>query len=216
MSTVMNKNFKKYSKTTAKQVGKLAKSALTPKHCGYYNCTKTPEFLSLDNLCDKHAILLDKKNISECVNYQKCKTWKPIKFKLCPNCNEIESSKSFQKPKNFKPGKYDLEHSPKWRDEKDWGYHVYILELSDNTYYVGQTGDLRVRLSQHQRNEHKTTAGKNPQLIWFGEFPTREIAVEQEVEIKLMRDKDRNQFTRLIIEFNDLVKLTQSYKRVSR
>ena len=69
-------------------------------------------------------------------------------------------------------------------------FHVYILKLRDANgridFYAGQTNDLLVRLTEHQDGLTKTTAGKNPCLVWFHPVDGREKALEAEKELQAM------------------------------
>ncbi len=68
-------------------------------------------------------------------------------------------------------------------------YHVYLLLCSDGTYYTGYTGDLSHRLKQHQSGSipRSYTKSRRPvELVWAGEFKTREEARVQEKRIKQM------------------------------
>ena len=45
--------------------------------------------------------------------------------------------------------------------------YVYFLKLSDNTYYVGQTYDLKIRLREHRDGLQRQTKNKDPKLVYF-------------------------------------------------
>ncbi len=64
-------------------------------------------------------------------------------------------------------------------------FHVYILRCGDGTYYTGHTDDLAVRMTQHHEGKIGYTATRKPvELIWAGEFETREGALAFELQIK--------------------------------
>ncbi len=47
-------------------------------------------------------------------------------------------------------------------------WYVYILELADGGYYIGQTNDLATRIAEHAvGGGAKATQGKAPRLVWF-------------------------------------------------
>ncbi len=48
-------------------------------------------------------------------------------------------------------------------------HYIYFLKLSDNTYYVGQTTDLKIRLREHRDGLQRQTANKNPRLVYYEE-----------------------------------------------
>lgn len=64
--------------------------------------------------------------------------------------------------------------------------HVYILECSDGSYYVGSTPNLGKRLAQHQTGFFGGyTASRLPvQLVWSEKFPTDNDAFLRERQIK--------------------------------
>lgn len=66
-------------------------------------------------------------------------------------------------------------------------YHVYMLLCADGTYYTGYTGDLPRRLKQHQSGAipRSYTKSRRPvELVWAGEFKTKEEARVHEKKIK--------------------------------
>ena len=64
-------------------------------------------------------------------------------------------------------------------------FYVYILLCGDGTYYTGQTDDLVSRLQQHYVGDTSYTATRKPaELVWQGEFETREGAIAFEQQIK--------------------------------
>jgi predicted GIY-YIG superfamily endonuclease len=83
-------------------------------------------------------------------------------------------------------------------------YYVYILLCADGSFYTGYTGDLIRRLKQHQSGSipRSYTKPRRPvELVWAGEFETKEEARANEKKIKrwkpnrkeiLIRD-DKNQ-----------------------
>lgn len=66
-------------------------------------------------------------------------------------------------------------------------YFVYILRCSDGTLYTGYTGDLIRRVKQHQSGSipRAYTKPRRPvELVWAGEFETKEEARANEKKIK--------------------------------
>ena len=64
-------------------------------------------------------------------------------------------------------------------------FFAYLLGCSDGSYYVGQTDDLDVRMHQHSVGRIGYTATRKPvELLWKGEFETREGAIAFERQIK--------------------------------
>jgi predicted GIY-YIG superfamily endonuclease len=66
-------------------------------------------------------------------------------------------------------------------------YFVYILRCADGTYYTGYTGNLLQRYKQHQSGAipRSYTKSRRPvELVWAGEFETKEEARANEKKIK--------------------------------
>lgn len=64
-------------------------------------------------------------------------------------------------------------------------FYTYLLRCSDATYYAGQTDDLDARMHQHAIGKVGYTATRKPvELVWRGEFETRESAIAFEQQIK--------------------------------
>ncbi|MFA5158789.1 MAG: GIY-YIG nuclease family protein [Patescibacteria group bacterium] len=64
-------------------------------------------------------------------------------------------------------------------------HYTYLLELSDNNYYVGSTKDLRARLKKHQLGEVPHTSKHRPvDLAWYASFKTRKLAQDFEKYLK--------------------------------
>ena len=64
-------------------------------------------------------------------------------------------------------------------------FYVYILRCADGSYYVGHTDDMVLRMQQHENGEVGYTALRKPvELMWQGEFETREGALAFELQIK--------------------------------
>ncbi len=64
-------------------------------------------------------------------------------------------------------------------------FYVYILRCADGSYYVGHTDDMVLRMQQHENGKVGYTALRKPlELMWQGEFETREGALAFELQIK--------------------------------
>jgi len=63
---------------------------------------------------------------------------------------------------------------------------VYVIECADGSHYIGQTGDLRTRWSQHRAGTAaKWTKNHKPRkIVHYEELPSREEAVEREKWLK--------------------------------
>lgn len=73
-------------------------------------------------------------------------------------------------------------------------FTVYILLCNDNSFYVGQTNNLTLRLRQHSKGKCISTKNKRPiELVYYMDFCTRVQALKREKEIKsLTRFEKKN------------------------
>jgi predicted GIY-YIG superfamily endonuclease len=92
------------------------------------------------------------------------------------------------------------------KDEEAKCFFVYILKLDDGNFYIGQTRELRERISEHKDNKTDSTAKKNPKLQYFEIVQTREIAIEREKELKAIVKANQREIRRMIITFQDYIK----------
>lgn len=66
-------------------------------------------------------------------------------------------------------------------------FYVYLLQCSDQSFYIGHTDNMEARLVQHQRGELKGcyTKSRLPVvLLKAGMFETREEALSAEQQMK--------------------------------
>jgi len=65
-------------------------------------------------------------------------------------------------------------------------FWTYILRCADNSYYTGHTDDLEHRFAQHQTGMVRgyTYERRPVELVWAGDFATREEALSAETKIK--------------------------------
>jgi len=65
-------------------------------------------------------------------------------------------------------------------------YYVYIIQSKkDESYYVGTTEDLKVRLQEHNGGEVRYTSSKIPyELIWYCAFQNKKRAIDFEKYLK--------------------------------
>jgi putative endonuclease len=62
---------------------------------------------------------------------------------------------------------------------------VYILKCSDDTFYVGCSGDIKDRLKRHSKGEVKYTSSRLPvQITHLSIFPNKYKAFEFETYLK--------------------------------
>jgi predicted GIY-YIG superfamily endonuclease len=78
-------------------------------------------------------------------------------------------------------------------------YFVYILRCADGTYYTGYTANLIRRYKQHQSGAipRSYTKSRRPvELVWAGEFETKEEARTNEKKIKRWNTKRKEDLIR--------------------
>ncbi|MFA5877736.1 MAG: GIY-YIG nuclease family protein [Candidatus Paceibacterota bacterium] len=64
-------------------------------------------------------------------------------------------------------------------------HFVYLLRLSNDSYYVGQTTNVEARLKKHVKGDVKSTAKyQDKTLVWYGAFEDKSIAIEFEKYLK--------------------------------
>ena len=88
--------------------------------------------------------------------------------------------------------------------------YVYILKLSDGTFYVGQTNDLRIRLQEHQDGLQTQTKGKDPKMVYYQSFDgMRKLVDEQEMELTILNSsgKGRRKLRQVIEGFRAPLRL---------
>ena len=49
--------------------------------------------------------------------------------------------------------------------------YVYVMKLSDNSFYVGKTPSLNVRFREHKDDQVMSTKGKDPRPVYFEAVP---------------------------------------------
>ncbi len=62
-------------------------------------------------------------------------------------------------------------------------------------------------MGEHRDGKTKSTAGKNPLLVWFDVVDTREEAAEGEAYLKALIDRNEREVRRMVNQFQDLVSL---------
>ena len=178
------------------------------KTCAYQNCDR---FIARwFELCQEHNADKQVGLIDPCPD---CGQYKDPRFPLCRQCNAGAKSATPKSATSGRRGKYDPESNPKWArgDADAEGFFAYVLKLSDGTFYAGHTNDIRVRLSEHRDGGTKSTAGKNPKLLWLSsQFETRGEATDAEAELKWLIDKNPREIRRMIFEFQDIIKLVDT------
>lgn len=72
-------------------------------------------------------------------------------------------------------------------------YFTYILELSDNTYYIGYTNNLWQRVKAHNEGKGaKRTRGRSPVLLKYYEtFKSKSEAMKREYFLKKLTREEK-------------------------
>ena len=135
--------------------------------CRFWDCTeRVRQFM-----CGEHYRSYKKGEIDACPS---CKRFKLAKYDTCMDCRK-GSGKAAPKAQGGTGGakrgskRYRREHSDAWAsgDAEASEFYVYILKLEDGSFYAGQTREIRERLMEHRDGMTKSTAGKDPKLVWF-------------------------------------------------
>ncbi len=170
------------------------------KACGYQDCGEAipPWF----DLCIAHNSAKQNGEIDQC---PRCGQYKAANFPLCRNCNASRS----QAARSARPSRYEPESNPKWdaADQEGDVFFIYILKLDGGKFYAGHTRELRERMGEHRDGKTRSTAGKNPLLVWFEDVETREDAAQGEAYLKELIDKNEREVRRMVNDFQDLVSL---------
>ena len=98
---------------------------------------------------------------------------------------------------------------------------MYILELEDGDFYVGQTNDLKVRLAEHAMGAGAGhTKGMKPRLVWVNMATERESAKLMEARLQRAKEraKERNpeRVRKLAADFDELVRMIKPDRTVGR
>ena len=180
------------------------------KTCAYQDCGQTiPAWFEL---CAPHNGAKQKGEIDQCTS---CGQYKDAKFPLCRSCNATgKRGQAIAAPRSQangrdRPGRYEPESNPKWdaADQEGDVFFIYILKLDGGKFYAGHTRELRERMGEHWDGKTRSTAGKNPLLVWFDVVDTREEAAEGEAYLKELIDRNEREVRRMVNEFQDLVRL---------
>ena len=183
------------------------KRAGRQKQCLFWNCNAN---ISPDHfMCLTHYAALQEGKVDECPG---CNRAKDTQYELCLDCRN-NRSRQRQDEIRFSTSNrwYSKEYSPEWdkRDATATEFFVYILKMDGGRFYVGQTRELRERISEHRDGNTKSTAGKNPKLVWFAQMPSSDAATTREVELKKLVDcNPRNppNARRMVVRFQDLIR----------
>ena len=185
--------------------GVTTKGPSKSKICLFWNCDVA---IRADHiLCYNHYGEFEDGLIDECPG---CGLAKYEQYPECLKCynTSARTARTGRTPLKSPANRwYKPEYSEAWEkgDATANRFFVYILKLDGGEFYAGQTRELRERLSEHRDGGTKSTAGRNPKLVWFGMLPTRDAAAAAEVELKKLVDSNPREVRRMVIGFRDLV-----------
>ena len=64
-------------------------------------------------------------------------------------------------------------------------FYVYILQLRDESFYIGYSSDLKLRILEHKRGNVDSTKNLRPiKLIYYSAFATQKKATDFEKYLK--------------------------------
>jgi len=177
------------------------KQSITKINCVFQSC-ELKISKSGHKFCYEHWLDDQDGFLRKC---KSCQNFIDIQYEECLDCKYTEKTSTYKPQK-----KYQKESNPRWdnSDKEIQTFFVYILKLDDDTYYAGQTNNLKRRIFQHkERNTTKSTKGKEGKLMWFAPMPTRDSAAQAEVELKKQIDKNPSKIDERIIAFRELLNL---------
>ena len=174
------------------------------KLCAYVGCV-TP-IASIYFLCPEHYKDYEDSIIDKCPT---CGRFKNAQYNLCFDCYHKRPISPLKPPTELpdQQKKPNIKYSQSWEklDQQSSRFFVYFLKLDDGKFYVGQTRELRERLSEHIDGKVASTKGLSPRLQYFEILPTREAAEIRESELKKLAGSNPRQIRRMILVFKDLV-----------
>jgi len=86
--------------------------------------------------------------------------------------------------------------------------YLYILKLGGGKFYIGPTSDLEMRLREHKDGLTKSTAGKNPRLVFFEKhIGDREALKDDEDYLTVLNKRNPRQIRRIVADWQRLIKL---------
>lgn len=184
-----------YPKRTTEAVG---------KRCASDGCTRTNGITFEKPLCYPCWLSFDRFEIHEC---DKCHWFSEVVFDAAEYNHPLSDK--------YETLCYDCAygrevpvytHGPVEHQTR----YLYILKLLGGKYYVGQTNDIELRLQEHRDGLTHSTAGKNPQLVFFEEWrgQKEELKDEEDLLTKL-NTRNPRAIRRIVNDWQRLMKLVQ-------
>ena len=92
-------------------------------------------------------------------------------------------------------------------------WYVYILELGDGAFYIGQTNDLDTRLVEHTLDVGAiATKGTVHKLVWFSHTHSREAAQHMEKRLQATLERSPLEIKVIIERFDRLLQMVRPEK----
>ena len=194
----------------------------THRTCARWACGKTDKITFEKPLCYPHWLEWEALELEECNRchwvyaYDEAIVWATGGYAgefdfLCDEClwHAVEEKR---RPEPWSSNAGRPEEKPIFAHAKleSTTHHVYVLKLSDGTFYIGQTSDLVIRLQEHRDGTQPQTAGKNPKLVYFEEFVGQRNEVrkrENELTVWNQSSEGRRWLREMIEEFRAPLRL---------
>ena len=92
-------------------------------------------------------------------------------------------------------------------------WYVYILELGDGAFYIGQTNDLDTRLVEHTLDVGAiATKGTVHKLVWLSHTHSREAAQHMEKRLQTTLERSPLEIKVIIERFDRLLQMVRPEK----
>ncbi len=166
--------------------------------CKFWNCQKRVRIGH--TYCYDHYQAFQNGELDEC---PVCGRAKSSIYSTCLDCRPNETEKTARSSNTAH--RREQSDSSEARDGEADEFYVYVLKLDHGGFYAGQTREIRERLVEHHNGTTRSTAGRNPKLVWFKTVSTREHAARLEVELKKLCDRNPREIRRWVRRFQDLV-----------
>ena len=191
----------------------------TPMTCAAIDCEKAASYDK--PLCYTCWRAWDSWELEECIRchwfvhpYDFWGSFRPPELNLeypdfCAQCRYLTLVQAGRVPVNPSQPPEDrsiLSHMSISRDVR----YVYILKLSNGTFYIGQTTDIMIRLQEHRDGLQRQTQGKDPRLVYYeSSVGKRDSVNEREKElIQLNRGgAGRRRLRQMIERFREPLRL---------
>ena len=95
-------------------------------------------------------------------------------------------------------------------------WYIYILRLEDDSFYIGQTNDLSIRLAEHATGGGaNATAGQEGKLVWFNQTHDREAAKKMEARLQKALNRSPLEIQKIVDRFDQLLRTVRPEKTLA-